>query len=94
MVQQCDNALDTDDENVDPSFNLDCSMKSDSKHISESFRDDWVAQLEWEDRTSLGLFLCFQLTSLLVKHEPEAAELAGMMIRKSDKRTREWKAVI
>ena len=89
LVQQSDDALDTDDENVDPSFNLDCRMKSDSEHVTESFCDKWVTQLDWEDRTSLGLFLCFQLTSLLGKHETEAAELAGMMIGKSDRTIRE-----
>ena len=42
FVRLSDDALDTNDENVDQSFNLDCSMKSDSDHITECFCDDWV----------------------------------------------------
>ena len=86
--------MDADNENADPSFNLDCNMKSDSacEHITKSFCDDWVTQLDWEDRTSLGRFLYIQLTSLPGKHETEAAELAGVMIGKSDRTIREWNA--
>lgn len=59
LLTQPEDALDTEDEEIDPIFDLDCSMKSDSGHIAESFCEEWVCQLEWEDRASLGLFLCF-----------------------------------
>ena len=38
------------------------------------------------------LFLCFQLTKHFELGETKAAELAGMMIEKSDKAVREWRA--
>ena len=40
---------------------------------------------------SLGLFLTFQLKSVLGKGESETAELAGLMTGMSDKTIREWR---
>lgn len=85
-------ALDTDDEELDPSFDLDSSMKSDTDHLMDTFCEEWVAQLDWEDKVSLGLFICFQLKHTLRKGETEAAELAGLMIMKSEKTIRDWRA--
>lgn len=85
-------ALDTSGEEVDATFDLNASMKSDSEHITDTFCEEWVTHLKWDDRASLGLFLCFQLTALLGKGATEAAELAGMMIGKSDRTVREWRA--
>ena len=84
--------LDTDDEEVDASFSIDSSIKSDIDHVKDTFCENWVGQLERDDLVSLGLFLTFQLSNLLQKKETEAAELAGIMIGKSDRTIREWKA--
>ena len=73
----CDDALDTEDEDVDPSFDLDSNLKSDSDHIIDNFCEEWVTHLNHEDRVSLGLFLCFQLTSQLGKGKTELTEFAG-----------------
>ena len=89
LLTQPEDVLDTEDEEIDPTFDLNSRIKSDSGHIAESFCEEWVCQLEWEDRDSLGLFLCFQLTTLLGKGETEAA---GMMIGKSDKTIHEWRS--
>ncbi len=86
-----DDALDAEDEAVDPTFDLDSSMKSDTDHIAETFCEDWVSHLDRDDHVSLGIFLCFQLTRHLEDGETKAAELAGMMIGKSDKTVREWR---
>ena len=85
-------ALDTENEEVDPSFDLDESMKSDTAHMTDTFCEDWVTHLDWEDRASLGLFLHFQLSSLLGMGETESAELAGLMIGKCEKTIRNWKS--
>ena len=53
-------ALDTDNETVDLSFDMDDSIKSDCTHITENLCEGWVTHLDWEDRASLGLFLHFQ----------------------------------
>jgi hypothetical protein len=82
--------LDTDDETVDPSFDLDTSITSDEAHMIDAFSKNWVTQMRWEDRTSLGLFLYFQLVSVLGKSKTEAAELAGMMVGKSEQTIRQW----
>ena len=60
--------------------------------MMESFCEDWVLQLERDDKVSLGLFLCFQMSNLLGLGETESAELAGMMIGMSDKSIREWRS--
>ena len=91
LLSMSDDALDTEDENADPSFDLDASMKSDVDHLAENFCEDWVSHLERDDRVSLGLFLCFQLTKHLDLGDTKAAELAGMMIGRSDKAVREWR---
>ena len=70
---------------------MDISIKSDSGHMTETVCEDWVTHLDWEDRTSLGLFLCFQLRSVLAKGETEAAELAAIMTGKSYRTIREWR---
>ena len=80
-----EDVLDTEDEAVDP------SMKSDTDHIVETFCEEWVSQLDRDDRFSLGLFLCSQMTRHLEIKETRAAELAGLMIGKSDKTIREWR---
>ena len=85
-------ALDTDDEAVDPSFDLDSSARSDIDHMVETFCEEWISHLDRDDRVSLGLFLCFQMSKHFELGETKAAELAGIMISKSDKAVREWRA--
>lgn len=82
-------AIDTDYEETDPSFDLDSSIRCDKEHSIESSCEDWVTSLSWEDRASLGLFISFQLTKVMQKRETDATELAGMMVGKSDKTIRE-----
>ena len=40
LVTMSEDALDTEDEAVDPSFDLDSSMKCDVDHLIESFCED------------------------------------------------------
>ena len=91
LVTMSEDALDTEDEPVDPTFDLDSSMKSDTDHIAETFCEEWVSQLDRDDRVALGLFLCSQMTRHLEIMETRAAELAGLMIGKSNKTIHEWK---
>ena len=91
LVMMSEDALDTEDEAVDPTFDLDSSMKSDTDHIAETICEEWVSQLDRDDRVALGLFLCSQMTRHLEIKETRAAELAGLMIGKSDKTIHEWK---
>ena len=64
LLELSDEAIDTEDESVDPSFDIDVSIKSDSGYIADNFCEEWVTGLDWEDRASLGLFLSFQLKSV------------------------------
>ena len=91
LVTMSEDALDTEDEAGDPTFDLDSSMKSDTDHIAETYCEEWLSQIDRDDRVDLGLFLCFQMTKHLEIKETRAAELAGLMIGKSDKTICEWK---
>lgn len=91
VLLMSEDAIDTDDDAVDPDFDLDSSIRSDPDHIIDSFCEDWVAGLDRDDRMSLGLFLYFQLKQLMKIGATEAAELAGMLTGKSDKTIREWR---
>ena len=91
LVTMSGEALDTDDEEVDPSFDLDLSIKSDTDYTDETFCEEWVSHLGRDDLVSLSLFLCFQLSRHLGVGETKAAELSALMIGKSDKTVREWR---
>jgi len=58
-------ALDTNDEDIDPSFDLDSSMKADTDHTLQQFCEGWVSHLVRDDRVSLGLFCASSLLSNL-----------------------------
>ena len=90
LVNMSDDALDTENESVDCSFDLDDSLISDHDHMREEFCDEWVLHLERDDKVSLAMFLCFQLATLGFG-ETQAAEMAGMMVGRSDKSVREWR---
>ena len=53
--------------------------------LKDSFCENWEGQFERDDLVSLGLYLTFQLSNLLQKKETEVAEIAGIMIDKSDR---------
>ena len=82
-------AADINDEAVNPTFEVDSSIKSDVDHIMETFGDDWISHLDRDNRDSLGIFLCFQLTKQLNLGDTKAAELAAMMTGRSDKAVHE-----
>ena len=56
-------AMDTDNEAVDPTFDLEASLVSDTDFMTESFCENWVLQLDRDDKVSLALFLSFQLAN-------------------------------
>ena len=92
LAEMTEDAIDTDDEAVDPSFDMNESIKSDTDHVFKTFCEDWVCQLGRDDKVSLGLFLSFQLTQYFELGATKAAELAGLMIGKSDKTDRGWRS--
>lgn len=57
LVAMSEEALDTEDESVDPTFDLDSSIKSDVDHIVKSFCKDWVSHLDRDDRVPLGVLM-------------------------------------
>ena len=85
-------AANADNEDCDPSFSLDSSLKSDTQHQIETFCEEWVVQLSRDDRYSLEIFLEYHLNMTLGKSSTEAAELAGLMIGSSNRTICERKA--
>ena len=79
MLNLSHEAKDTDNEEEDPSFELDSSIKSDTHHLLDTFCEEWVAQLSHEGRISLGIFIQYQLSTVLQKGETESAELVALM---------------
>ena len=57
LLSMSDDALDTNNEDVDPSFDLDASMKSDGDYMVEKFCENWISHLDRDNLVSLGLFL-------------------------------------
>lgn len=85
-------ALDTDNESIDPTFDAEANERLDEDHIAESFCEDYVLQLDNDQRIGLGVFLSFQLVKYFKLGSTRAAEIAGMMIGRSDKSIRSWKS--
>ena len=83
-------APDDDDEAMDPTFDLDSSMHSDTAHQFESFSENWMLQLDRDDRMSLGIFLVHNFKVHLGKGGTEAADLAGMMVGRSARTIHDW----
>lgn len=81
LLGRSGDALDTDNEDMDPTLDRDASMKKDSEFLAERFCEDRVLQLDNDDKVSLGLFLCLQLSKNVGCEETKAAELAGMVGR-------------
>ena len=77
-------ALNTSNEGVDPDFDPETSIRSDNSFMANKFCEEWLAQLLRLDRISFSLFLSFQLTSLLNVSKYRAAELAGILVGKSN----------
>ena len=72
-------------------FDLSSIIKSDTQHQIKTFCDEWVSQLQRDDRYALGVFLQYHLETI-GKSETEAAESGGSMIRQSERIVRDWKA--
>ena len=71
---------------MDPTFDAETSERMDEDYVGERFCEDFVLFLDSDQRISLGIFRRFKLRST------RAAELAGMMIGRSDKSIRAWES--
>ena len=89
LLNMSEDALDTDNESVDRTFNLDDSLMLE-ENLAESFCEDYVLQLDHDQRVGLGNFLSFQ--KYFSTGSTKSAEYDGMMIDRSDKSVRAWKS--
>ena len=73
-------ALNTSNQGVNPDFDAEESIRSDNSFMADKFCEELLTQLSRLDRTSLGLFVSFQLTPLLSVSKYKAVELAGILV--------------
>ena len=71
-------------DSVDPTFDAEASERIDKDDVGVRFCEDFVLVLDSDQRISLGIFLSFQLEKLFKLGSTRAAELAWMMIGRSD----------
>jgi len=83
-------ALDTEDESVDPTFTWTQASSRMLTILLRAFVRTGFHTLT-EMTGSLWEFLCFQLSKQLGFGETRAAELTGMMIGNSEKTVHEWR---
>ena len=55
--------LNMDDEEVDPSFNLESSIKSETDHVIDQFCEEWVYQLDTDDKCLLEFSIPYSCQS-------------------------------
>ena len=91
LLQLSSNALNTDNEQIDPSFHLDLSIKLDTEYVTNKFCDSWVLQLDTEDSMNFGPFLCFQLKKVLFVGSMKATECAALMTGRNEQTMCEWR---
>ena len=80
MSEDASEALDS----VDPTLDPEASERMDEDDVGERFCEDFVLLLDSDQRISLGIVLSFQLEELFKLGSTRAAELARMMIGRSD----------
>lgn len=73
----------------DPTFDPEKELETDSQL---QFAEEWSISLDRDDKVSLGLFLSYHLEQLLGLSKTMAAEYTGMMLGKSERTIRQWKA--
>ena len=79
-------------EEQDPTFDEASAKQQDKEYIQESFCEEWISQMNREDKISLALFLSFQIPQHFDLGATETAEVVGMMIGKSERTVREWRS--
>lgn len=63
-------AVNTEDEDVDPSFELNSSIKSDTAYRLVTFSKEWVCQLYRDNKYSLAMFtLLLLLGKVIQRHQ-------------------------
>ena len=67
-------------------------MRDEVDTALEQFIEDWVISLDREDTISLSLFLTYHFSNLMNFTSTKAAEYAAIMIGKSDRTVRQWRA--
>ena len=50
LLAMSDNALDTEDEEKDLTFDLDSSMKEDKDHMTDTFCEEWAMHIDIDER--------------------------------------------
>ena len=76
----------------DPTFDPDKELASHPILKLEQYLEEWTLSLDRDDTISLGLFLAFHFKHSLNFTATKAAEYASMMMGRSDRTIRKWRA--
>ena len=76
----------------DCSYDPHADIDNDTDAKMEQFVEDWALSLDCDDVISLGLFLSYHLNKTLNVPKTKAAEFSSMMLGKSDRTIRLWRA--
>ena len=76
----------------DSTFDPERELRENNELKMEKFCGEWVASLDRDDRMSLGIFLSHHLENLVGFSKLMAAEYSGMMLSKSERTIRQWRA--
>ena len=63
----------------------DASEERTAHEILCQFSEEWLKVLDRDDKKSLVLFLCYNLTCYFKLNNTQAAEMAAQMVNKSDR---------
>ena len=81
-----------DSDRSDATYDPDKDATSSLDAGLAQFVEDWLLTLDRDTTISLSLFLQYNLTNLLSTATTKAAEYTGIMLGKSDRTVRQWKA--
>ena len=76
----------------DPTFDPDAELETNPIIKLELFLEEWASSLDRDDKISLGLFLAYNLEYALNFTATNACEYAAMMMGKSERTIRQWRA--
>ena len=68
------------------------SINRSAAEILSQFSDEWIDILDKDDKKSLAMFLCHNLSLHFNLSYTKAAEMAAEMIKKSDRTVRQWRS--
>ena len=85
-------SVSTDPTDDDPTFDPDDEISNNPNLKLERFVEEWVVQLDRDNKISFGLFLMYNLQHVLNFTSTNSAEYAAIMMGTSERTLRQWRS--